>query len=50
MRKYFNLQLFDTDAQIIDRTGAEALIPEENAREIIQGAVAQSATLRRSLS
>lgn len=29
MRKYFNLQLFDTDAQIIDRTGAEALIPEE---------------------
>nr|DAU50694.1 MAG TPA: major capsid protein [Caudoviricetes sp.] len=45
MKKYFNLQLFDKDATLIDRSGAEALIPEEQAREIIQGAVAQSAAL-----
>lgn len=30
---------------IIDRTGAEALMPEEASREIIQGAVEQSAVL-----
>ena len=30
---------------LIDRTGAEALIPEEVTKNIIQGAVAQSATL-----
>ena len=29
MKKYFNLQLFETDAQIIDRSGAESLIPED---------------------
>ena len=45
MKKYFNLQLFETDAQIIDRSGAESLIPEDRAAEIIQGAIAQSAVL-----
>lgn len=45
MKKFFNLQLFDNDATLIDRTGAEALIPEERAREIIQGTVEQSAVL-----
>lgn len=45
MKKHFNLQLFDNDAQIIDRTGAEALIPDDRAAEIIQGAIAQSAVL-----
>lgn len=45
MKKFFNLQLFETDAQIIDRSGAESLIPEDRAAEIIQGAIAQSAVL-----
>lgn len=43
----FDIQLFEGDAQIIDRTGAASLIPEENAREIIQGVVTQSAVLQR---
>ena len=43
----FEIQLFEGDAQIIDRTGAASLIPEENAREIIQGVVTQSAVLQR---
>lgn len=43
----FDLQLFEGDAQIIDRTGAASLIPEENAKEIIQGVVTQSAVLLR---
>ena len=38
-KRFFNLQLFDTDAQIIDRSGAEALIPEDRAKEIIQGVI-----------
>lgn len=45
MRKFFNLQLFDTDATIIDRTGADALIPDERAAEIIQGTVEASSVL-----
>lgn len=40
-----DLKLFETDVNIIDRTGADSLIPEERAREIIQGTVAQSAVL-----
>lgn len=44
MIKKFNLQLFD-EATLIDRTGAEALIPEDRANEIIQGAVQQSSVL-----
>ncbi len=45
MKEKFNLQLFADDANIIDRTGAEALIPEDRAQEIIQGAIEQSAVL-----
>lgn len=41
-----NLRLFD-DTQIIDRTGAEALISVQEANEIIQGVVTQSAVLSR---
>ena len=41
MKKHFNLQLFDT-ATGIDRTGAEALIPEDRASEIIQGTIQSS--------
>lgn len=40
-----NLRMFENDATIIDRTGAESLIPETRAREIIQGTIAQSAVL-----
>lgn len=45
MKNRMNLRLFDSDAQLIDQTGADSLIPEERAREIIQGTVAQSAVL-----
>lgn len=44
-KRFFNLQLFDSDTQIIDHTGADALIPEDRANEIIQGAIEQSAVL-----
>lgn len=46
-KKYMNLQHFADDAQIIDRTGAESLIPVEESREIIQGVVTSSAVLSR---
>lgn len=44
-RNKMNLRLFENDATLIDRTGADTLIPEERAREIIQGVVTQSAVL-----
>lgn len=40
-----NLKIFDVD--IIDRTGAESLIPTQESNEIIQGVVTQSAVLSR---
>ena len=46
-KKKMNLRMFEGEAEIIDRSGAESLIPEERAREIIQGVVAQSAVLSR---
>lgn len=46
-RNRMNLKLFESDASIIDRTGAEALIPTQEANEIIQGTIAQSAVLSR---
>lgn len=46
-KKYMNLQHFADDAQIIDRTGAESLIPVEESKEIIQGVVTSSAVLSR---
>lgn len=46
-KKRMNLRIFDNDANIIDRTGAESLIPTQEANEIIQGTVAQSAVLSR---
>lgn len=45
-RNKMNLRLFD-DVQLIDRTGTEALIPVQEANEIIQGVVTQSAVLSR---
>lgn len=46
-RNRMNLRLFETDVNIIDRTGAESLIPVQEANEIIQGVVTQSAVLSR---
>lgn len=41
-----NLKIFD-DVNIIDRTGAESLIPTQESNEIIQGVITQSAVLSR---
>lgn len=41
------LNIFEGDANLIDRTGAESLIPVQEANEIIQGAITQSAVLSR---
>lgn len=46
-RNRMNLRMFDGDVNIIDRTGADALIPVQEANEIIQGVVTQSAVLSR---
>lgn len=46
-RNRMNLRIFDSDVSIIDRTGADALIPVQEANEIIQGVVTQSAVLSR---
>lgn len=46
-RKRMNLRIFETDVNIIDRSGAESLIPTQEASEIIQGTIAQSAVLSR---
>ena len=43
--KRMNLRLFEEDVNIIDRTGAENLIPTQESNEIIQGTIAQSAVL-----
>lgn len=42
-----NLHIFDNDVNIIDRTGAESLIPLQESNEIIQGVITQSAVLQR---
>lgn len=46
-RNRMNLKLFQGDTSIIDRSGAESLIPTQESNEIIQGAITQSAVLSR---
>lgn len=46
-KRRMNLRLFDIDANVIDRSGAESLIPTQEANEIIQGTITQSAVLSR---
>lgn len=41
------LNIFESDASLIDRTGAESLIPVQEANEIIRGTITQSAVLSR---
>lgn len=45
MKYGLDIQMFAGSNEIIDRTGAEALIPVEQMREIVQGAIAQSVVL-----
>ena len=46
MNNRMNLRVFE-DVNIIDRSGAESLIPIQESNEIIQGTIAQSAVLSR---
>lgn len=46
-KERMNLRLFDIDENVIDRSGAESLIPTQEANEIIQGTITQSAVLSR---
>lgn len=46
-RNRMNLRIFENDVNIIDRTGAESLIPVQESNEIIQGVVTQSSVLQR---
>lgn len=46
-KRVMNLRIFEGDTNIIDRTGAESLIPTQESNEIIQGVVTQSAVLQR---
>ncbi len=46
MNNRMNLRMFE-DVNIIDRSGAESLIPIQESNEIIQGTIAQSAVLSR---
>lgn len=45
LMNFMNLHIFDGEATMIDRTGAEALIPVQESNEIIQGIIAGSAVL-----
>ena len=36
-RNRMNLRMFENDVNIIDRSGAESLIPTQESNEIIQG-------------
>lgn len=38
-KERMNLRLFDIDANVIDRSGAESLIPTQETNEIIQGTI-----------